>query len=177
MLEMKKLEREHMQLLLDWRTQANIQDAMLTEVNPSIENQFKWFESISSDPKKKHWLITYNSTPIGALNLDQIDYELKKCSASFYIGEKQYSSLGAIVLPCLYNYVFQTLGFRKIYGSVVSTNKTILKIHQLHGYREVGYLEKDIKKNGEYIDVIIVELMADVWLNKEKYKKYNAKWH
>ena len=80
-------------------------------------------------------------------------------------------------MPCLYNYVFQTLGFRKIYGSVVSTNKTILKIHQLHGYREVGYLEKDIKKNGEYIDVIIVELMADVWLNKEKYKKYNAKWH
>ena len=57
---------------------------MLTEVNPSIENQFKWFESISSDPKKKHWLITYNSTPIGALNLDQIDCELKNAQLVLY---------------------------------------------------------------------------------------------
>jgi UDP-4-amino-4,6-dideoxy-N-acetyl-beta-L-altrosamine N-acetyltransferase len=176
MLKMIKLNKKHIEMLLIWRKQARVQNAMITQIDHSIEQQLEWFNRINIDSTKNHWLITTEGKPIGALNLDDIDYINQKCTASFYIGEPEYSSLGAVVLPCLYNYIFKSMGFRKVYGNVVSSNKVILKIHEMHGYRKVGFYEKHIKKEGELLDIVIVELMATSWLSKKKYSSYEAIW-
>jgi UDP-4-amino-4,6-dideoxy-N-acetyl-beta-L-altrosamine N-acetyltransferase len=176
MIRMIALKKDHMELLLKWRKQARVKDAMLTEVNHSLEKQFEWYNSIRNDPSKKYWLITFEEKPIGVINLSEIDQVNNKCSAGFLIGEESFSSLGAIVLPALYNYIFKKRGFLKVYGSVVSSNKTILKIHEIHGYRQIGYYEKHILKNNEYIDIILVELMAENWLSKKKFASYEAEW-
>ena len=176
MLEMIRLQKKHMGLLLKWRTQANIQEVMLTEVSNSFDDQLKWFDTIIKDKTKKYWVIRFNNVLIGVVNLDKIDMLSKKCTAGFYIGEQSYSSLGAIVLPCLYNFVFKELKLKKIYGSVVSSNEKILKIHKLHGYQQVGFSEKSLLKGDKYLDIIHIELVADEWLKMRKYADYKSEW-
>ena len=39
----------------------------------------------------------------------EIDEINGKCSAGYYIGDEAYKSLGALILPYLYNYVFNYL--------------------------------------------------------------------
>lgn len=176
MLEMIRLQKKHMSLLLNWRTQTYIQEVMLTEVSNSFDDQMKWFNSIIKDKTKKYWIIRFKNVLIGVVNLDKIDMLSKKCTAGFYIGEQSYSSLGAIVLPCLYNFVFKELKLKKIYGSVVSSNEKILKIHKLHGYQQVGFSEKSLLKGDKYLDIIHIELLADEWLKIRKYSNYKSKW-
>ena len=176
MIKMVKLREEHLEMVLGWRTKDYISTSMLTSIDNSIENQRKWFNSVRHSDQYKYWVINYKEVPIGLINLSDIDRENLKCSGSYYIGEENFKSLGAVILPYLYNYIFKTMGFRKVFGSVVSDNKTILKIHEMHGYRIVGIYEKHIKKGNNFIDVILVELMAGVWLSKRKFMKYDAEW-
>jgi RimJ/RimL family protein N-acetyltransferase len=58
----------------------------------------------------------------------------------------------------------------------MSNNKSIRQIHKLHGYREVGFFEKHVKIGNEFLDIIIVELMANVWSTKKKYLEKEMKY-
>lgn len=176
MVKMVRLREEHLEMLLNWRTQDFVSKYMLTKVDNSMENQLKWFSSISSSDQYRYWVIEYKSIPIGVVNLAEIDLVNLKCNAGYYIGDENYKSLGAVILPYLYNYIFKNLGFRKVFGSVLSDNKSILQIHNIHGYRTIGYYEKHVKKGNEFLDIILIELMADVWLSKRKYSTCLAEW-
>ena len=176
MVEFRKVREEDLSLILEWRNKEFVNKSMLTQVNQTIEDQKNWFTKISNNKEYRYWVIYYKLTPIGVLNLAEIDQINGKCSAGYYIGDEAYKSLGALILPYLYNYVFNYLGFRKIFGPVMSNNKSIRQIHKLHGYREVGFFEKHVKIGNEFLDIIIVELMADVWSTKKKYLEYNAEW-
>lgn len=176
MVKMIKLRDEHLEMLLNWRTQDFVSKFMLTKVDNSLESQRKWFKTICDNDQYKYWVIYYKSIPIGVVNLAEIDLANLKCSAGYYIGNEEFKSLGAVILPYLYNYIFKNMGFRKVFGSVVSDNDSILKIHNMHGYRIIGFYEKHIKKGDEFLDIILVELMADVWLSKKKYSTYDAEW-
>jgi UDP-4-amino-4,6-dideoxy-N-acetyl-beta-L-altrosamine N-acetyltransferase len=94
-----------------------------------MENQQRWFANISNNVQFRYWVIYYKSVPIGVVNLAEIDPINLKWNAGYYIGDEDYKSLGEVILPYLYNYIFKNLGFRKIYGSVVSNNDRILQIH------------------------------------------------
>lgn len=176
MVKMVRLREKHLGMLLKWRTQDFVSKFMLTQVDNSMENQQRWFANISNNAQFRYWVIYYKSVPIGVVNLAEIDPINLKCNAGYYIGDENYKSLGAVILPYLYNYIFKNLGFRKIFGSVVSDNDRILQIHKIHGYRTIGYYEKHIKKGAGFLDVILIELMSDVWLNKRKYSTYEAEW-
>lgn len=176
MFKMVKLKEEHLEMLLQWRTKDFVTRYMLTSIDNKIENQRKWFYSISNNDQYKYWVIYFKSIPVGVVNLAEIDSINLKCSAGYYIGDENFKSLGAIILPYLYNYIFRTLGYRKVFGGVVADNKSILAIHKMHGYRVIGFYEKHVKKGNDFSDIILVELMADVWLNKKKYVTYIAEW-
>ena len=176
MIKMVRLREEHLEMLLHWRTKDFVTRYMLTNVDSNIENQRKWYHSISKNDQYKYWVIYYKETPVGVVNLAEIDQTNLKCSAGYYIGDENYKSLGAVILPYLYNYIFKNMGYQKVFGSVVGDNDNILKIHKLHGYRVIGYYEKHVKKGDDFIDIVLVELMANVWLGKKKYVSYDAEW-
>ena len=79
-----------------------------------------------------------------------------------------------MIPPYLYNYVFQEMKFRKIYGELVAENKNIMKIHQMHGHRQVGVYRDHIFKNDQFHDVILSELLSEVWLAQKRYQQYIA---
>ena len=65
------------------------------------------------------------------------------------------------------------MNLNKIYGDVLEGNETIMRFHEIYGYRRVGIYKQQIYKYGKYHDVISVELLADTWRNKY-HKKYEG---
>lgn len=169
-----KLKRDHLDLLFRWRTSENVSRFMLTQASFDIQEHYKWFERVTKDPKFRYWVIEFNNTPIGLLNLANIDETNRHLSAGYYIGEIEYCSLGAMVTPYLYNYVFTEMKFRKIYGEVVGGNVNVLKIHAMHGFREVGTYREHLFKDGCFHDIVLIELLSEDWLQKKKFEKYVA---
>jgi UDP-4-amino-4,6-dideoxy-N-acetyl-beta-L-altrosamine N-acetyltransferase len=171
MLKFTRLQEKHLEIVLSWRIKPEINRFMLTDVENDIEKQKIWFKNISKDQRCKYWIISYNNTVIGLINLLDIDHINKRCNIGYYIGEETYKVFAGMILPYIYNYVFYEMGFNKIYGEVIENNKAIMKIHMLHGYREVGTYENHLFRDGQFQDVIIVELMKERWDSlQKKYK-------
>lgn len=149
---------------------------MLTDVDLDIAKQRRWFERVSADSTVRYWMIVWNDRPIGVINLAEVSEQHRRCSAGYYIGDQNFRQLGAVIPPYLYNHVFRDLGLNKIYGEVVASNAAVLRMHAMHGYREVGTYRQHVVKNGEFLDIVLIELMAETWLAQPKYRRYVAEF-
>jgi len=165
-----KLSEQYIDLVFEWRTNLEVSRFLFTNISNDIEIHKQWFNKISKDQNYKYWVIVFNDIPIGIINLASIDRNNFHVSAGYYIGDLKYRSLGAMPLPYLYNYVFQKMKFKKIFGEIIAENKNVLLIHQMHGYRKVGIYKEHIFKDDKFYDVVLVELLAETWLNQNKYK-------
>jgi UDP-4-amino-4,6-dideoxy-N-acetyl-beta-L-altrosamine N-acetyltransferase len=176
MIRFLKLKDEHLEMVMRWRVKPSVTQFMITDVVYSLENQRKWFGKVQKDTTCSYWVIIYGDIPIGLINLAEIDRTNRRCSAGYYIGENDYMNIGAMIPPYLYNYVFKEMGFHKIYGEVFSGNINILKIHSMHGFREVGIYKDHVFKNERFFDVVLIELLSKDWLSKKKYERYIAEF-
>lgn len=176
MIRFDRLGEEHLEIVLKWRVDPEIARYMFTDVQYDLDKQRRWFANIKDDKACRYWIIYYQDKPVGLINLAAIDRVNLRCTAGYYIGELQYRQLGAMIPPYLYNYVFREMKFRKIYGEVLAGNKSILKIHTMHGFREVGIWHDHVSKGGSFHDVILIELLSEVWLKQKKYERYIAQF-
>jgi UDP-4-amino-4,6-dideoxy-N-acetyl-beta-L-altrosamine N-acetyltransferase len=171
MIHFRQLQESDMELVLEWRTSPRVSNSMFTEVPLSLEKQIKWFKKIAQDESVQYWIVSFNLTPIGVVNLAEIDHDNRRCTAGYYIGDINFKGLGAMIPPYLYNHIFRELGFNKIYGLVLSDNLNILKIHKYHGFKVVGVLESHTLKENSWKDVVVIELLAKNWLNLERFRR------
>jgi RimJ/RimL family protein N-acetyltransferase len=66
---------------------------------------------------------------------------------------------------------------RKIIAEVMEGNANLMKLHALHGYREVGVYRDHIWKFGCFHDIHTYELLDDSWHGlRNKYGRYTAEF-
>jgi UDP-4-amino-4,6-dideoxy-N-acetyl-beta-L-altrosamine N-acetyltransferase len=163
LLKFRKLKESDLEQVLKWRTMPEVTRFMTTDIDYNMEKQKAWFDRVDKDKSVLYWIIEIDNRPIGVINLSEIDLVHRRCSIGYYIGEVESRSIGFMVPPYVYNFVFNKMGLNKIYGEVVDGNGNLLKMHKMHGWRNVGTYSDHIFKYGQYFDVHIVELMASDW--------------
>jgi len=172
MIRFKKLREEHLEQVLDWRTQEDVTRFMNTDIEKNLEKQQDWFTKVSVSSTDKYWVIEMKNQPVGLIYLSDIDPVNRRTSWGFYIGEEDYRLYGGIVPLYLYNFVFLKLGFHKITAEVMSGNENVIMLNKMHGCREVGTFKEHIFKKGVFHDLVVMELLKDEWLTFTKYQKY-----
>ncbi|MFF2178491.1 UDP-4-amino-4,6-dideoxy-N-acetyl-beta-L-altrosamine N-acetyltransferase [Lysinibacillus sp. NPDC058147] len=168
----RKVQKKHLQKILDWRTKENITRVMYTDIPYSMENQKKWFEAINECQTSMYWVMEYNGESIGLISLTSINWHNKRAYWNFYVGEEKYALLAGFIGLYMYNYAFKELGLKKLLGEVMDINEGVQKLHLRQGAREVGILEKHIFKNNVWHDVHLFEMTAERWSINERYSKY-----
>jgi UDP-4-amino-4,6-dideoxy-N-acetyl-beta-L-altrosamine N-acetyltransferase len=174
MLEFVRLKEEHLQMVLDWRVKPEVTRYMFTDIDQNMANQRRWFERISSDESCRHWVIQVDNKPIGLVYLEHLDRANNRSSWGYFIGEDDYRKLGGLIPLYLYSYCFNQLGFKKLTAEIIDGNDNIIKLHRLHGYREVGTYKNHVLKYGKYHDVHVLELHAGDWAAVQKSPEKNT---
>ncbi|MBF0594170.1 MAG: UDP-4-amino-4,6-dideoxy-N-acetyl-beta-L-altrosamine N-acetyltransferase [Candidatus Omnitrophica bacterium] len=174
MISFVDLQQEHLELVMGWRLKPEVSQFMFTDIECDLEKQRQWFARIVRDRTCRYWVVRFQGLPIGVVNLAGIDPVHRRCTAGYYIGESAYRNIGAMIPPYVYNHVFRDMGFRKIYGEVIAGNGNVLKMHALHGFREVGVYHEHVYKDGRFHDVVLIELLAEDWLKQKRYQGYVA---
>lgn len=162
------LNEQYLELVLSWRTSEHVTKNMYTDIEYSMKNQKRWFESTLTDKFNYYWIIHFNETPIGLISINKLDIKNKHCTFGYYIGDLSYSMLGGRIQPYLYNFVFNKLKLNKIYAEVLEGNHSMMKMHKFYGFREVGVLKEHIYKHDYFYDVHVFELLSSLWLNEKK---------
>lgn len=175
LLAFRKLSEDHLAQVLTWRTSPSVTTYMFTDIEGGMKQQAEWFAHISADEKSKYWVIYANEDPVGLVSLNDIDFNHRRASWAYYIGEERLQMLGAMIGPCVYHYGFDELQLHKMYGEVMGENEKVRRIHEKHGCQEVGVFRDHIYKYGRFHDVYIYEMLAEDWTkHRAKFKKYRG---
>lgn len=167
-LSLKRLTKNELELLMNWRMTDEVSRYMATNPKLTMEGQYKWFEQLKNDKTRIRWIIWADDTPIGSMHLDEIDYDNSSCSGpGWFIVEKNHLNLKqtiALHRNCC-NFVFNVLGLNRIYGSVMTENERVLQLVKLCGF-EIEGERNHIEKDGVFYDWTLVGLTKAQWESK-----------
>ncbi len=127
----------------------------------------EWWESIGSNRTPSvitlAIVLKENDRYIGSIDLHNIDWLHRCAETGTLIGEKECrgQGYGSEAKHLLLEYAFRTLGLHRIESHVYANNERSLKCQLKCGYVEEARLRKRRWKNGEWVDEVILAILAE----------------
>jgi UDP-4-amino-4,6-dideoxy-N-acetyl-beta-L-altrosamine N-acetyltransferase len=147
-----------------WRNSERVRAVSFTDHEIPWEEHVAWYERSKSDESIQPMLFERGATPTGVVNFTKIDRQAGSSIWGFYIGDqKAPKSSGSIMGVLALDYAFNELGLRKVIGESFVSNKASVRYHLRLGFRELAEERLRVKKGGETLDVMRLELTAERW--------------
>ena len=153
---------EDAEITLLWRNSARARN--LHKGARSTEQQVRW---ITAQPVSDYNFIIELNTgkPVGMLSLINIDRDEKSAEpARFLIGdEASVRGIPAAIeaMYLLYRFAFDNLKLTRLYGTIASDNKRMVKWQKYLGMTELKRLHQHFFINQRYQDAVCMELRLD----------------
>jgi [ribosomal protein S5]-alanine N-acetyltransferase len=129
----------------------------------SREKQLKFFRDEIEGNNKKIQLGIYHKEDkilIGAISLNNINFQHRKCEISGFIGEKKYQTLKPFLESnkLLIKHAFEQLNMNRIYGGALNEDVSDFFVRFLN-FKKEGVLIRDVYKNGKYHNLYLIALL------------------
>jgi UDP-2,4-diacetamido-2,4,6-trideoxy-beta-L-altropyranose hydrolase/UDP-4-amino-4,6-dideoxy-N-acetyl-beta-L-altrosamine N-acetyltransferase len=159
---------------MEWRMRPDITRYMNTDPHLTLEGQLAWLEKIKADPTRRDWIVYIEETPIGYVNMTDIDRVNGRCGWGWFLAGQEHRSLqmATYLERNLYDYAFDHLGLNKLCSETFTDNRFVVMLHRLCGSTEEGILRQHICKNGTYYDVSVASILASEWEMQRKSLTY-----
>ena len=110
---------------------------------------------------------------IGQCALFDFNETAQTCELGITIGDKAYwgHGYGRDAIQSLLDYAFRLRNMRRVYLSVNGNNQRAIRAYRSCGFREEGCLRAHVWNNGEYIDLVIMGLLREEWLELKSDRK------
>lgn len=164
---LRLLREDDLERVMLWRMRPEITRFMYTDPQLTIEDQRRWFQSVSRSERDRVWIIELldGERAVGLLSLSDIDHAQRRCAWAYYIGDEQVRGAGLAKSLELnvYAHVFETLGMNKLWCEVLSFNDRVVALHEKFGSKVEGVLRQHIFKDGQYHDVVRMGILRSEW--------------
>lgn len=159
---LRPLRVEDAELTLAWR--QGDRTTFLNRGAQTLAEQIAWIESRPTD--ELNFIIELRSrVPVGMLSLVGIDMVNQRAEAArFLIGEPAaVMGVPAAVesMKLLYQLAFDQLKLQRIYGTVASGNRLMIKWQKFFGMQEEGRLRRHYFLGGRFQDAVCLGLLED----------------
>lgn len=131
------------------------------------QEQRTWYEkaALRGDGSAVHFLAYELATmrPLGVFTLFGINYRAQTAWASSFIGEKDCWGHGFATEArrLLLRYGFNVLGLHYVCVGIHADNIGSLRVAEKVGYKRVGVQRQAVRKNGGYIDAILMDILPE----------------
>ena len=119
-------------------------------------------------------MIEVDKNPAGVINLTGLENQEGNLGWAYYMGEKRLRSIQtALALEMsMYDYVFDVLHKKAVYGDIFTLNQGVIQLHKLCGCEIVEEKKNHVCKEGVYYDVTFMRMTAERWNSIRHSKKY-----
>ena len=154
----------------NWRNSEDVKKYMYTDHDISLSEHKTWINSLKETQKNRVFVVFRDKNSIGIVSLNNINHTHKTSDWAYYLCSKDIrgQGLGALIEYKLLNYFFFELNFDKLNCEVLEINPTVIKLHKKFGFKEEGIKRKNIIKNGVRLDVILLGILKDEWVENKK---------
>lgn len=169
------------ELIVAWRNDPASKPFFFTEEPISLESHLSWYDAMKTDPSQHYFVIESlvspavdagvgenasleTPLPIGTIGLLHIDPRNR--SAEFgrlLVGRPEYRRGGFAREAefLLMDFAFNDLNLHKVWAEVIVGNEAALSLYRTFGFVEEGVLRQQIFKDGRYVDIVRVGLLAE----------------
>jgi RimJ/RimL family protein N-acetyltransferase len=161
--------------IFNWRTSSAGKYLHQPE-NYSIESQENWIKT-RPDDEMNYIIHPKNDTiKVGMIAIHELNYaDLVGCVGRLILDEQYVNKgtpYGLEALLLTYDYLFNTMNFRKMTGVILGRNEKVFKLQSFLGMEQEGYLKKHAILNGGLEDLYVMSLFKeDFWKYKESINK------
>lgn len=174
-LILRPIDKNDDEEIVKWRNQKEIINGLFSYKGITLSEHRNWFEKYLHDGSRMEFIIIKkdNNKKIGTIGLSNIDSRNQKSEYGILLGEKEEWGKGYAVEASLavIHYGFQELNMQKIYLKVFADNMDAINLYKRLGFIQEGLLRKDMYKNGEFKDVLIMAILRDEWKEKDEYNR------
>lgn len=107
-----------------------------------------------------------SSKYIGGCSINESDIKNRNCVIGIMIGDKEYWSkgYGSDALRTLLKFIFEEINMNKVKLKVFSFNDRAIACYKKVGFKEEGILKKELYRNGNYHDEILMAIFKEEFL-------------
>ncbi len=165
-LEFFPLAEKHLEMIRNWRNLPEVNKYLYADHYISKEEHLKWFQTIRTDPTRRHWVVAVDDQIVAYVCLYDINLVNRRCSWAYYIADPlaRGKGIGKQIELNIQNYVFGDLKLNKLFGEILASNEFSIKIHQKYGSQIEGRLRQHIFKGGKFEDVLLMRILREEWL-------------
>jgi RimJ/RimL family protein N-acetyltransferase len=161
-VKLRPLRPDDAELTLRWRRADRA--ALLNRGAQTAGDQDAWIRSRPAC-ERNFVIELHDGRPVGMLSLIGIDRENRHAeSARFLIGEEeavQGIPVAVEAMKLLYELAFDTLELERVWGTVATDNRLMIKWQKYLGMTEEGRLRRHYHLNEQYQDAVCLGILAD----------------
>lgn len=148
-IKLQLIAKNDIEMIRQWRNAPHVAEYMKYQSEISEQEQKIWFQSIQNH-QHLYFKILVSETPIGVVNLKNIDWKMKEAEAGVFVGRKDFLGTPAPVLSVyfLMKIVFECFRFEKLKAKISNKNLSAIKFNEELGYQFESELNKGF---GQYI--------------------------
>ena len=131
----------------------------------SLDNERKFLEQLSTDGHNYAIILNNDDTLIGNVGIIEIDNINRTATVGLFIGEHENrgKGYGSEALRLILDFGFKTLNLHNIMLHVHSDNEQGIACYEKVGFKEFGRRHEARFIDGEYIDLVNMEITDDIF--------------
>jgi len=158
------MTEEDLRTVWGWRNSSRIRAVSFTDHEITWEEHLSWYDRSKNDDNIRPMLFVCGGTPTGVVSFTRIDRQAGRGEWGFYIGDQTAPKGTASIMGLLaLDYAFGELDLQTVVGQSFVSNEASVRYHRRLGFRDIEGEDGRVKKGGEMLDVLRLELTAQRW--------------
>ncbi len=159
---------ELQQEVRDWRNHEDIKKNMYNSHIISCNEHNQWLQSLKINSSTYVYIAFENNNPIGVVSINNYKPLWLTADWAFYLNPSYllHKGLGAALEYHFLNFIFDEFNLAKLNCEVLETNPLVVKLHQKFGFTIEGTKRKNIIRDTQRLDVILLGILRNEWIEK-----------
>jgi UDP-4-amino-4,6-dideoxy-N-acetyl-beta-L-altrosamine N-acetyltransferase len=169
---LRRLCRDDAEDVVRWRSQPQVADQLFSPP-PTLDEHLRWFEATAGSKSRQEFVICARTAagevPVGTIGLSLIDARHRRAEYGILLGETLAvgQGLAAEASALLLTHAFETLDLHRVFLQLFHDNVRALRLYERLGFVTEGVLRDHAVRRGAYVDVVVMGLLRDEWLQHQ----------
>lgn len=155
---LRRMTYEDTDIIVNWRNQDAVRRNFIYQELFTREGHENWIKSKIETGQAVQMIICLieSDTPIGAVNIQNIDRSHSKAEYGIFIGEDSARGrgIGTAAAKLMLRYCFEEEKLHRVYLRALAGNIAAIRSYEKAGFQKEGYLREDARAGDAYVDLV-----------------------
>lgn len=153
-VSLDKIDAEQVRI---WRNHVEVRKWMYQYHKISRKEHHEFLGKLKADNRNLYWLLKQDGEQVGVFSLNKIDLRNKNAYLGIYANPLlKIDGAGALLIQAIKYLAFKVMRLHSLKLEVLETNKKVISFYQRSGFVAEGKLKEFVRRDNQYIDVIIM---------------------